>query len=98
MHQINDMGNNKKSDFLTIVGKYVDGKLEYSYPRWMMMYFSGIDFLPQVPTTDTAHYEIFNPSEIVLNENAQYSARLISFDDGDIAEIIDNFDPNGATE
>ncbi len=97
MHQINDMSNNK-SDFLTIVGKYVDGKLEYSYPRWMMMYFSGIDFLPQVPATDTAHYEIFNPSQMELVENVQYSARLISFDDGDIAEIIDQFEPNGTTE
>lgn len=92
------MGSNTKSDFLTIVGKYVDGKLEYSYPRWMMTYYSRIDFLPQVPKMDTVHYEIFNPSEIVLNENAQYSARMIHFDDGDIVEIIGKFEPNGVTE
>jgi hypothetical protein len=91
------MGTNDKLDFLTIVGKYVNGKLEYSYPQWMMM-FARIDHVPMVPPLSVERYEIHNPSETVLVENAEYSARVIHFDDGDIAEIIDKVEPNGATE
>lgn len=88
MHQINDMGYNTESDFFTIVGKYVNGKLEYSYPKWMMM-FSRIDYPTHTGKTTDEQYEIFNPAKINLVEGTQYSARIISFDDGDIAEIID---------
>jgi hypothetical protein len=91
------MGYNTESDFFTIVGKYVDGKLEYSYPRWMMM-FNRIDFLPQNSKVVNEQYEIFNPAKIDLVENLQYSARVIHFDDGDIVEIIDKFEPNGAAQ
>lgn len=82
------MGYNTESDFFTIVGKYVNGKLEYSYPRWMMM-FTGIDIPPLAPVESFERYEVFNPAKIALVENTQYSARIISFNDGDIVEIIE---------
>jgi hypothetical protein len=91
------MAYNTESDFFTIVGKYVDGRLEYMRPSWATM-FSMIDFLPQPLPTTIEKYEVFNPAQIDLVENAQYSARLISFDDGELVEIIKKIEPDGATE
>ena len=80
---------NEDESFFSIKGKYINGKLAYSYPSWMMFGMVTVTDPSTQPQPIAELYEIYNPKGEVYVEGADYKARIIPFDDGEMVEIIE---------
>lgn len=75
-------------DYSVLKGTYTKGKMDYTYPDWMLRNFGGIILESKGALTPHVTYEIYNPNNITMVEGNKYDFRVISLIDGEVAEVI----------
>lgn len=76
-----------------IHGAFRSGKFVYQYPDWLFSWMRV-----EGSEAPVEKYEIYNPQNIPLEEGVEYRGRIISFEDGDIIEIMGVYVPSTEPE